>query len=166
MTYGRVLCQVVETPAYSSLAHGPLNRASACRDYSARQDYSAGQDYLRGDYHDEWMTVEQDWPRDLLPWADPYIAVLMLRLERQYDWAGLADDSPIAADASMHSAEGAWQDLSWQDELFADDLAGNPWQDDAFRPGWHDGRRSNFPPVFGGFPLLDDVTDGLEEDPV
>ena len=30
----------------------------------------------------------QDWPRDLLPWADPYIATLMDRLEQQYDWKG------------------------------------------------------------------------------
>ena len=157
MTYGRVLCQVVETPATGALA----------RTYS-------GQEYTRGDYHDEWMPAEQDWPRDLLPWADPYIAVLMLRLERRYDWTGVADDSPIAtddfpflADDSVGAASGSWQDLSWQDEALADDLAtGNPWQDDAFRPGRHDGRRSNFPPVFGGFPLLDDVTDGLEEDPV
>ncbi len=148
MTYGRVLCQVVETPAYGTLALGSLTRES-------------GQEY-----HDEWMPAEQDWPRDLLPWADPYIAVLMLRLERRYDWAGVADGSPFADDAPSHSAEGAWQDLSWQDDLCADDLAGIPWQDDAFRPGWHDGRRSHIPPVFGGFPLLDDVTDGLEEDPV
>jgi len=92
MTYGRVLCQVVETPAYGAVA----------RNYS-------GQDYTRSDYHDEWMPAAQDWPRDLLPWADPYIAVLMLRLERRYDWAGVADDSPFAADDSLPvAASDSW----------------------------------------------------------
>jgi hypothetical protein len=136
MTYGRVLCQVVETPAQ--------------------------------DYHDEWMPVEQDWPRDLLPWADPYIAVLMLRLERRYEWAGVADDSSLwADDLPPGAASESWQDLSWQDDSFADGVfAGNPWHDDACLPGRQAGRRSMFPPIIGGFPLLDDVTDGLEEDPV
>jgi hypothetical protein len=148
MTYGRVLCQVVETPARG-----------------ARRVWAHEQS---PDYHDEWMPAEQDWPRDLLPWADPYIAVLMLRLERQYDWVGVADDNPF--DDAPTLAAGDWQVLSWHDDFLADDafaaLAGNPWQDDAGRPGWHAGRRSEFPPVFGGFPLLDDVTDGLDEDPV
>ena len=127
MTYGRVLCQVVETPAHS-------------------------------DFHDEWMSQGEEWPRDLLPWADPYIAVLMIRLERRYEWVGVADDSPLAADdAPFSAADDSWQDLAWQDF---------PLEDDAFLPGRHDGRRSMHPPVFGGFPLLDDVTDGLEEDPV
>jgi hypothetical protein len=121
MTYGRVLCQVVETPAH--------------------------------DYHDEWMSQGQDWPRDLLPWADPYIAVLMLHLERRYEWADVADDSPFwSDDAPFRAVDESWQDLSWQD--------------DAFMPGRHEGWRPMFPPMFGGFPLLDDVTDGLEEDPV
>jgi hypothetical protein len=114
MSYGRVHCQVLETPA-----------------------------------QEEWLPHEQDWPRDLLPWADPYIAVLMLRLERRYDWADEADDSPFAADDAPHRA-----------------VASDSWQGDAFRPGRHERRRSMFPPMYGGFPLLDDVTDGLEEDPV
>jgi len=136
MTYGRVLCQVVETPAH--------------------------------DFHDEWMSQVEDWPRDLLPWADPYIAVLMVRLERRYEWADVADDSPFwSDDAPFRAVDESWQDLSWQDSALSDGaFADNPWQHDAFMPGRHEVRRCMFPPTFGGFPLLDDVTDGLEEDPV
>jgi hypothetical protein len=108
----------------------------------------------------------QDWPRDLLPWADPYIATLMVRLERQYDWveAWISEDwtsepesdHPLADDEAEFSA------------AFFGAACGGAAQDaDAFLPGWQEGfRRPHFPPVYGGFPLLDDVTDGLEEDPV
>ena len=108
---------------------------------------------------DAWRPRGHDWPRDLLPWADPYIATLMDRLEQQYDWTGrdwidepdTAD--PFAADEPPHGFFS-----------FADDT----WQDaDAFMPGWREGPgRPQFPPVYGGFPLLDDVTDGLEEEPI
>jgi len=162
MTYGRVMCQVVETPA-------PRMPARSV----------AGADYARVDYHDEWMPAEQDWPRDLLPWADPYIAVLMLRLEQHYEWSG-AGDHPQADDAPSHwpgsvRQDRPWQDLSWQDDApadisfadscFAHELPHFP-PHDAIAPGRHDWRTCQPPPVFGGFPLLDDVTDGLDEDPV
>jgi hypothetical protein len=115
MMFGRVHCQVVETPAQ----------------------------YDR-------LSRHRDWPRDLLPWADPYIAVLMARLERRFDWADESDDCPWVADeVEPHAGD------SWPNE---------PWQDDAFMPGRLEGRRPMFPPMYGGFPLLDDVTDGLEED--
>ena len=130
MSYGRVLCQVVETPAQAA-------------------------------HHDRWAPAGQDWPRDLLPWADPYIAVLMQRLERRYEWALVADDNvagdgpPGAEDSPLNPADDAW--------LY------ELWQDDAFMPGWQAWRRPMLPPMYGGFPLLDDltddVTDGLEEDP-
>lgn len=154
MTYGRVLCQVVETPAGDRLDRG-----------------FADADFARSDYHDEWMPAEQDWPRDLLPWADPYIAVLMLRLENRYDWDGAAGDHPLADDAPSHWPGSAWQDLSWHDDSFADrgfagQFAHLPPRGSAGVPGRHDLRLCEPPPVFGGFPLLDDVTDGLEEDPV
>lgn len=126
MSYGRVHCQVVETPA-----------------------------------DEDGMPRGQDWPRDLLPWADPYIAILMVRLERRYDWA---DDSPPADEAAFRAA----QRDSWSDGAGRElDSVGheNAWQDDAFMPRRHEGRRPMFPPMYGGFPLLDDVTDGLEEDP-
>jgi hypothetical protein len=132
-------------------------------------------DFARFDYHDEWMPAEQDWPRDLLPWADPYIAVLMLRLEERYDWSGASADHPLADDAPSHwpgsvPHDRDWQDVSWQDEeadaADAPATANNPPCSDAQAPGRHLWRRCNMPPVFGGFPLLDDVTDGLDADPV
>jgi hypothetical protein len=121
MMFGRVHCQVVETPAQ----------------------------YDR-------LSRHRDWPRDLLPWADPYIAVLMARLERRYDWADESDDCPWVADEVEPHARDSWSNqTSWPSEA---------WQDDAFMPGRLEGRRPMFPPMYGGFPLLDDVTDGLEED--
>ena len=137
MTYGRVLCQVVETPAHEQ--PGEFSAAGL----------------LRG----------QDWPRDLLPWADPYIAVLMLRLERRYDWAGQQEDDfaadELAAEEAAFRAADDWREVSFHEDFFSETLS-----DDAFTPGWHERRMPMFPPMYGGFPLLDDVTDGLEEDPV
>jgi hypothetical protein len=139
MSYGRVRCQVLETPA-----------------------------------SEDWMPRGADWPRDLLPWADPYIATIMVRLERRYDWLGHDSvgndwvgepeaDDPFSADP--FAADDAPLGFFPFGEAVIDNDA---WQDaDAFMPGWQEGpRRSHFPPVYGGFPLLDDVTDGLEEDPV
>jgi hypothetical protein len=101
----------------------------------------------------------QEWPRDLLPWADPYIATLMDRLEQRYDWTGCDwvdepdTDDPFAADEAPHGFF-PFDDWLWQDA-------------DAFMPGWREGPgRPQLPPVYGGFPLLDDVTDGLEEEPI
>ena len=114
-------------------------------------------------HHGRWMPARAEWPRDLLPWADPYIAVLMQRLEQRYEWAFVADDFS-AADSPSGAEEGPPDsaDDAWLYEL---------WQDDAFMPGWQAWRRPMFPPMYGGFPLLDDLTDddvsrGLEEDPL
>jgi hypothetical protein len=77
-----------------------------------------------------WQS-RREQPRDLLPWADPYIAVLMDRLEERY----------AAAD------EEHWSPPADYD-----------WQDDAFRPDQPASARLNWDaPVFGGWPLLDDV---------
>ena len=78
--------------------------------------------------------------RDLLPWADPYIAGLMRRLEGRHG----ADDADSC------------------DPFAADDGAGGSviddgWQEDAFMPRPLEVPRfHSFPPVVGGFPLLDD----------
>ena len=112
--FGRVHCQVVETPT---------------------QGYRAASG--------------GEWPRDLLPWADPYIALLMTRLADRYEVDEASFERPLPAEAA--SWEVAYDD-SWQDDAFM------PWRNDA-------PRRPIYPPVFGGFPLLDDVTDGLEEEP-
>lgn len=90
---------------------------------------------------DEWHP-RHDRPRDLLPWADPYIAKLISRLEDRYNVEELDADlsDPFAPDES-----------SWQP------AAGDDWED-AFVPRSLDTPRHRWhPPVFGGFPLLDDV---------
>src|SRR5688500_1200761 len=120
---------------------------------------------------DGWRPRGQDWPRDLLPWADPYIATLMDRLEQQYDWTGRDwidepdTDDPFAADEAVHGFFPFADDTPFAEHAPFPEQA---WQDaDAFMPGWREGPgRPNFPPVYGGFPLLDDATDGLEEEPI
>jgi hypothetical protein len=88
--------------------------------------------------HDHWVRTADDWPRDLLPWADPYIAQLIRRLEEQYDEDARFDPF-LADDAPFPSLDEAWTD-------------------DAFVPepleAWGS---ADFRPVYGGFPLLDDV---------
>ena len=94
------------------------------------------------------VPTQPDWaphrqrPRDLLPWADPYIAVLMDRLEDRYG---------RNADAYA-PAEPATDDEPWSPP---DDY---DWQDDAFRPDQPPSSRLSWdPPVYGGWPLLDDL---------
>ena len=91
-------------------------------------------------------------PRDLLPWADPYIARLISRLEDRYEVEDRADDDlsdPFVPDDSELEDEAPWQPT-----------LGDEWED-AFIPRSLDApRRQNFPPVYGGFPLLDDSDAG------
>ncbi|MDX1948673.1 MAG: hypothetical protein SFU86_25015 [Pirellulaceae bacterium] len=75
--------------------------------------------------------------RDLLPWADPYIALLMRQLERCFDRRGLAEDEQFD-DADLMAAHEAWD----TDEL---------------RPCRLDAEQPSYPSVYGGWPLLDDV---------
>jgi hypothetical protein len=90
-------------------------------------------------------------PRDLLPWADPYIAVLMQRLEQQYeiDW----ESNPLRAEDSddMNHSTSQHEETSWT----AAEVDG--WQAPAEAShGW-------YPPVYGGWPLLDDLEDGGDD---
>jgi len=94
--------------------------------------------------HDRWVRTADDWPRDLLPWADPYIAHLIRRLEEQYADDGGRFDPFLADDAPFHSADEAWTDDAFVPEPL-----------EAWGP-------AEFLPVFGGFPLLDDL---LEDEP-
>ena len=75
--------------------------------------------------------------RELLPWADPYIAALMGRLENE------ADDD--AWEFDVKSDEEGFED----EEFLAEDL---PADED-----WHLDREPRFPPVYGGWPLLNDA---------
>ena len=79
---------------------------------------------------------EGTWPHDLLPWADPYIASLMMKLHRQHGATELDDDFTLDQLAAEQWLEEGWTetDADWPD------LAA----------------REEYPPIYGGFPLLDD----------
>jgi hypothetical protein len=102
---------------------------------------------LEVEREDDWLPLswssQRSAPRDLLPWADPYIASLIHRLEQRYDSDDAAVDlcDPFAADDAPFCHAGC--DDGWWDDAFM------PRPLEASRQRWH-------PPVFGGFPLLDD----------
>lgn len=83
---------------------------------------------------------EGSWPRDLLPWADPYIASLMMQLGKvRGETEGLLDD-----------------------ELTLCRFAADPWHGEEWKAAPLPADRQAifrdppFPPVYGGFPLLED----------
>jgi hypothetical protein len=84
-----------------------------------------------------------DSSRDLLPWADPYIARLMHILEERYETGrGSAD----------------WDDDFLPTHVFASNLSDDAWEHDAFIPRPLERRTASPDPrVFGGYPLLDDT---------
>jgi hypothetical protein len=84
---------------------------------------------------------EGTWPRDLLPWADPYITSLMMQLGRSRgETEGLLDDELTL----YRFAADPWHGEEWKAALVpaADRMA--PFRDPPF------------PPLYGGFPLLED----------
>ena len=86
--------------------------------------------------------------RDLLPWADPYIAALMAQLEGHEDEADISESRNPRDGSNCYSAvDGNWSD---DDSVLDDEL------DDA-------GSHLDYPPVIGGWPLLND--DVAEEEP-
>lgn len=88
----------------------------------------------------DWRTRHESCPRDLLPWADPYIAQLICRLEDRFDDHFDRCD-PFAADHAP-----------WNADAFDDG-----WREDAFMPRPLDAPRFQWlPSVYGGYPLLDD----------
>jgi hypothetical protein len=89
--------------------------------------------------HDDWPRRGAG-PRQLLPWADPYIAGLMRRLENRF-----ADEDDALSDPYPHAEP-------VEDDGECDD----GWQEDAFMPRPLEAPRFHtYPPVIGGFPLLD-----------
>jgi hypothetical protein len=89
------------------------------------------------------LATHRERPRDLLPWADPYIAVLMERLEDRF---GQHLEAYVPAEPPAEEDE-PWsppEDYDWQDDAFRPDLPPNS------RLSWD-------PPVYGGWPLLDDL---------
>lgn len=108
--------------------------------------------------------VKQDdsWPgrkpvRELLPWADPYIAQLVRRLETHYGPAAAGDAfAPPGVD------DAPWREDGLDNDSFPDDFD-DGWRDDAFMPPPIDAPRRTWPApttrfsFFGGFPLLEDL---------
>jgi len=99
---------------------------------------------------DDWLSRRSRGPRELLPWADPYIAGLMLRLEDRYGSADTIDPcDPFGTD----------------DEPASTAVFDDGWQEDAFMPrpleapSFH-----SYPPVFGGFPLLEATSEEYDAD--
>ena len=94
---------------------------------------------------EDWLPRRGDWPRDLLPWADPYIAGLLCRLEDRY--AAEKEDDETLVDPRTTDDE------SWSAHAYDDG-----WEDDAFMPRQLEPTRFRWlPPIYGGFPLLDDA---------
>jgi hypothetical protein len=95
--------------------------------------------------HDGWLPRrERCRPRDLLPWADPYIARVISRLEDRYNIDDKANDLSDPFSADDRRVNPAVLDDGWEEDAFMPQPAGAP------RWRWH-------PPVYGGFPLLDDA---------
>ena len=119
------------------------------------------------------IPTQEDWsprrsrPRDLLPWADPYIAGLVRKLEERYDgqaeWQAheRLDADRMGRSSAALVAQGLSDlpsthdpfhaDPAWDDSVAFDD----GWQEDAFMPRPLEAPRFHcYPPVYGGFPLL------------
>ena len=100
--------------------------------------------------HDDWLSRRGGGPRELLPWADPYIAGLMRRLESRF---GPADDYDACDPFATDEAPGGTSVLD------------DGWQEDAFMPRPIEAPRfHSYPPVYGGFPLLEDGCESCDAD--
>jgi hypothetical protein len=91
---------------------------------------------------DDWLARRGGSPRELLPWADPYIAGLMRRLDNR----SVGYDDPVSSDPFADSDPPVSSDFD------------DGWQEDAFMPRPLEPLRvHSYPPVYGGgFPLLED----------
>ncbi len=88
---------------------------------------------------------EGSWPRDLLPWADPYVASLLGKLENQQGgFEGHSDQQGIT-----------------MFELAAKEWLGPEWREsqEAFHEGYDWQPENKMKPIYGGFPLLNDLDD-------
>jgi hypothetical protein len=91
---------------------------------------------------DDWLSGRRGGARELLPWADPYIASLMRRLDGRYNRDEETDES---------------HPFAWDEEPAGAAAFDDGWQEDAFMPRPVESLRfHSYPPVYGGFPLLED----------
>jgi hypothetical protein len=99
---------------------------------------------------DDWLAQRgRGGPRELLPWADPYIATLMRKLEGR---GGLAEGRGERVHDFIHDSD----PFADQEEIAAGSVFDDGWQEDAFMPPSSEAPRFHtYPPVFGGFPLLE-----------
>ena len=111
---------------------------------------------------DDWLARRGGGPRELLPWADPYIAALMNKLEgRGPATHDFANSDPFDGDQFRNDP---FRNDSFTSDSFSHDeeeiAAGSDfddgWQEDAFMPPLEALRFHTYPPVYGGFPLLED----------
>jgi hypothetical protein len=88
---------------------------------------------------DDWLARRGGGPRELLPWADPYIANLMRKLETRGSAQDFETNNPFE-----------------EEEAPSGSLCDDGWEEDAFMPRPLEAPRfHSYPPVYGGFPLLD-----------
>ncbi len=100
--------------------------------------------------NNDWPRRGGALPRELLPWADPYIATLMRRLEAGFDDSCPPDASdPFAREQSPATED--WLDDGWEEDAFMPRPLVTP-------------RIHSYPPVIGGFPLLDADDDLAREE--
>lgn len=97
----------------------------------------------------EWMPRGGLSHRELLPWADPYIALLMQRLEERFDANDAADLDQRSVDLSRRfDGPANLPDDCGDDEGKASQFWNEPPEESS---------ASRLPAVYGGWPLLDDV---------
>ena len=108
---------------------------------------------------DDWLARRGGGPRELLPWADPYIAALMRKLEgrgvapREFEHSDPFDSSS-SQDSDSFKSDPFRND---EEEIAAGSVFDDGWQEDAFMPRpLETPRFHSYPPVYGGFPLLED----------
>ena len=102
----------------------------------------------------EWIHRGGQSHRELLPWADPYIALLMQRLEARFD----AEQDEVASiePSEFHPLDA--DDSPWPM------AEGDDWYEDAFVPLAAERLSpSRLPAVYGGWPLLDDVQESYDD---
>ncbi len=114
---------------------------------------------------DDWLARRGGGPRELLPWADPYIAALMRKLEGRAssafeDSAAQEFEKSDPFDSDSFKSDPFRGDNRFsqdEEEITAGSLFDDGWQEDAFMPRpLETPRFHSYPPVYGGFPLLED----------
>jgi hypothetical protein len=112
---------------------------------------------------DGWLARRGGGPRELLPWADPYIAGLMRRLENRFEADEIQERDqcdPFVTDFGPASVTdfGPASVTDFGPASAAD--FGDGWEADAFMPRPLEAPRFHtYPPVYGGYPLLEDASD-------